>query len=355
LAAVERLEDAERALAEAEEARFKAQAQIRNQADSPILQDITFLPSGDPGAVQSATDQSTAIQIDGVNRVAEITKERIEETSDLKQQKDKEDAEAAIDNEQSFWSRAQSLAVSALAAISDAVFNVQEQRLEDELATNLEGLEAEYAQRQELAEGNTVLQTQLDEELATKKKALEAQAATDRKKIAIKEGIAQLALGVIEAIPDPFRIASAFALGAIQLAVIRSQQFARGGKVLSVDPTPLSSGLITAAPNIATQPNGDSVLATVKPGEVILNELQQKLLGGAATFKSIGVPGFADGGRIPQVINPNAFFGNNSLGDLVARFDEDQVNQLASLIGKQAKAGSKEGIAEGLDDANRTA
>ena len=67
------------------------------------------------------------------------------------------------------------------------------------------------------------------------------------------------------------------------------------------------------------------------------------------------MPGFADGGRIPQVINPNAFFGNNSLGDLVARFDEDQVNQLASLIGKQAKAGSKEGIAEGLDDANRTA
>ena len=135
----------------------------------------------------------------------------------------------------------------------------------------------------------------------------------------------------------------------------RSQQFARGGKVLSIDPTPLSSGLITASPNIPTQTNGDSVLATVKPGEVILNELQQKLLGGAITFKSIGVPGFTEGGQIPQVINPNSFFqANNSCG-LVAKLDQKQIDQLANSIGKEAEAGARKGISEGLDDANRTA
>jgi hypothetical protein len=38
------------------------------------------------------------------------------------------------------------------------------------------------------------------------------------------------------------------------------------------------------------------MLATVKTGEVILNERQQAALGGEATFRAIGVPGFAGGG-----------------------------------------------------------
>lgn len=42
--------------------------------------------------------------------------------------------------------------------------------------------------------------------------------------------------------------------------------------------------------------NGDDRLATVKTGEVILNERQQRALGGDETFRRIGVPGFADGG-----------------------------------------------------------
>lgn len=47
-----------------------------------------------------------------------------------------------------------------------------------------------------------------------------------------------------------------------------------------------------------TRSNGDNVLATVKTGEVILNQRQQSALGGASTFRSIGVPGFAEGGVV---------------------------------------------------------
>ncbi len=46
--------------------------------------------------------------------------------------------------------------------------------------------------------------------------------------------------------------------------------------------------------------NGDNLLATVKTGEVILNERQQAALGGDATFRRIGVPGFAGGSFIGQ-------------------------------------------------------
>lgn len=45
-----------------------------------------------------------------------------------------------------------------------------------------------------------------------------------------------------------------------------------------------------------TRSNGDNILATIRTGEVILNERQQAALGGANTFRRIGVPGFASGG-----------------------------------------------------------
>lgn len=45
-----------------------------------------------------------------------------------------------------------------------------------------------------------------------------------------------------------------------------------------------------------TRSNGDNILATVKTGEVILNKDHQAMLGGDATFRKIGVPGFAGSG-----------------------------------------------------------
>jgi hypothetical protein len=44
--------------------------------------------------------------------------------------------------------------------------------------------------------------------------------------------------------------------------------------------------------------NGDNLLATVRTGEVILNEQHQRMLGGPSTFASIGVPGFANSGLV---------------------------------------------------------
>lgn len=56
------------------------------------------------------------------------------------------------------------------------------------------------------------------------------------------------------------------------------------------------NGKITQGSNIPTQKGGDNILATLKTGEVVLNESQQERAGGSAFFSSIGVPGFATGG-----------------------------------------------------------
>lgn len=98
-----------------------------------------------------------------------------------------------------------------------------------------------------------------------------------------------LSLGTFRAI----QIALTVATTAAQIASISAQKYALGGKVQK-----LGNGRITAAQNVPEQDNGDNVLAFVRQNEVILNEQQQAMLGGADTFRRIGVPGFAGGGRV---------------------------------------------------------
>jgi hypothetical protein len=82
----------------------------------------------------------------------------------------------------------------------------------------------------------------------------------------------------------PILAASTIALGLSN--VQRIAGFAGGGRIGRGFGVPISRS------------NGDNILATVKTGEVILNERQQAALGGSRTFRSIGVPGFADGGVV---------------------------------------------------------
>lgn len=96
---------------------------------------------------------------------------------------------------------------------------------------------------------------------------------------------AQLGIGAAVAIP------LAVALAAAQAAAVISKPipaFASGG---------LTGKRISSNDGVAIRRNnGDDILATVKAGEVILNQAQQNMLGGAAMFRRIGVPGFAEGG-----------------------------------------------------------
>jgi len=84
--------------------------------------------------------------------------------------------------------------------------------------------------------------------------------------------------------------AAVYAYGLAQAAGINAIGFAKGGRALSGKRISHGDG------THVTRSNGDNLLATVRTGEVILNERQQAALGGANTFRRIGVPGFAAGG-----------------------------------------------------------
>lgn len=74
------------------------------------------------------------------------------------------------------------------------------------------------------------------------------------------------------------------ALGIAQAAAVAGIQFAKGGVVPGKGRAPRT---------------GDHVRINANPGEVILNDSQQAALGGASTFRKIGVPGFQGGGVVP--------------------------------------------------------
>jgi hypothetical protein len=110
---------------------------------------------------------------------------------------------------------------------------------------------------------------------------------------AIIEATINTAVAITANLANPFLAALAGVAGALEIAAIAGQTmpaFAKGGAVLSGQRIGANHGVPI------TRSNGDNLLATVKTGEVILNEAQQNALGGAATFARIGVPGFASGG-----------------------------------------------------------
>lgn len=165
------------------------------------------------------------------------------------------------------------------------------------------------------------------------KQAEEAQkkAAKREKTLAIIQATVQTALGVARALgsaPPPINFINAgitAVLGAAQIATIAAQPLATGGVI--------TGRRVNDAQNIPTRSNGDNVLATVKRGEVVLNERQQAALGGASTFRAIGVPGFAGGGIVPPITAPAAAMAGSG-GDLFAALDRktDAINQRIDRI-----------------------
>lgn len=91
-------------------------------------------------------------------------------------------------------------------------------------------------------------------------------------------------------------------LGAAAAGIAIASGLDRVREITSVDVDGFAGGGLTGKKITSTdgrpirRSNGDNLLATVKTGEVILNKRQQNALGGASTFRKIGVPGFADGG-----------------------------------------------------------
>lgn len=121
--------------------------------------------------------------------------------------------------------------------LTSALFNNQRQAIDENKTAEISALEETYEARLEAAEGNKAEETRLKAELEAEKKEIERKAAEERKKIAIKEALINAALAITKVFATtafPASLIAAAGIGiqtAFQIAAIRAQKFARGGKL----------------------------------------------------------------------------------------------------------------------------
>ena len=178
-----------------------------------------------------------------------------------------------------------------------------------------------------------------------------------------KQILLSIASAQTQAIAQPDSVATfgatGIARGAILTGLIKAafsvvksaiQSFADGGQVL---PDYSNTGVIPNKQNTKRQRNGDRVLAYLTPGEVILNKAQQQQavrMYGTDIFAQLGIPGFADGGIVPntpQLINPvTVQSGNVSL-------NANDLQTQAALIAQQTAAATQQAIRQGIAEAEQ--
>jgi hypothetical protein len=182
------------------------------------------------------------------------------------------------------------------------------------------------------------------DQIAKDKEKAEKERAKQEKARSIIEAVIATALAVIKSLPNiPLSILAGIT-GAASIATIAAQPLAKGGVVGEGDEIVqfANGGKVTSRGNIKPLSNGDNVLATLKTGEVVLNQGQQRKIG-YKSLKSAGIPNFANGGlvgaptSIIQTANEDTALAKRNLELLQsgieatnARFDRLQVNWTAN-------------------------
>lgn len=192
--------------------------------------------------------------------------------------------------------------VNAIQSVANTAFQLSQNQITEDLNNVKSSNEQKQNELQSQLDKGLISQAQFNEkkkELDTKLKreegALNKKAFEQKRTASLIEATINTGVAVTKALASggiPLAIIAG-ALGAIEIGVILAQPtpaFAKGGKVLSGQRITQNDGVGIS------RTNGDNLLATVRTNEVILNEQQQAMLGGAETFARIGVPGFAMGG-----------------------------------------------------------
>lgn len=315
--------------AQAEEAAKKTSERIKSD-----LQTIEF-----PVEVK-ASEAELAFQKqieDGVKKIAD--EKRAADEAELQRRREINEAleQGAIDTAQN---------------IANAISEISKNRLQQETDAQLEALDMETKKQIDAAGGNQAKIALIEKDAAKKREAIEKEAAKKRKALAVKEAVINTAIAITKALtgavpPLNFILAGiAAAAGAAQIAVINSQEFWEGGTVKR-----LPTGKVREKQNAPKTVHGDTVLAYLKPGEMVLNEPQQntiRSLYGKDAFALAGVPGEAPGNttRIPGfasggvvgIVPQNGFANQVASQPVEVRADAQFTDAQISAIGENMGA-----------------
>ena len=136
--------------------------------------------------------------------------------------------------------------------------------------------------------------------LAGENKGLAIAAVVIQRAAAIAQIISNIAIANVKAIAaSPLTMGQPWVAinsisGGIAAAAVVAESIASIGEINKY----ALSGRIKNGLRVRPDSRGDDTLVVAKQGEVILNSRHQSMLGGAATFKKLGVPGFAGSGMV---------------------------------------------------------
>jgi hypothetical protein len=269
--------------------------------------------------------------------------------------------EQAIQDEIDKKKQIRDAAIDAAESIAGAILDVEKNRIESQKETAITALDEEYRKKLDAAQGNNVLQEKLQKELDAKKLAIEKKAAKQRQDLAIKEAIVQGALAVIKALATS-NFAAAIAAGVAtiaQIAVIKSQKFAKGGMV--------KFGTFGGKPHSQGGTKGqfeDGTNVEVEKDEVfaIVNKRNAPMLKRLSAVNAYGGHGtrfFEKGGALnftPQIALPQ----QTALVQVLpsqATFTDSQSAQIGEIAGRKIAEllapVVQNSIALGINDSNR--
>ena len=337
-------------------------------------------------AVKQTTEDAKATQlqaIDSVDAARQVAHDAELARAEAEKQKRAEIRDAAI---------------STAGEIASGILTIQRNNDQAETEAKLAAIDEEYEKKKTAAQGNAKLIEKLEKEQAKKKEAVEKQAAEKRKQQAIIEAIINTAQAIIKAAPNPILMAFAAAVGAVQVGVISSQKFAKGGFTdkdgeTGIYPKPLYDALpdftrggMTGAGTPHRDDTGRRVAgkipgsnAVVHAGEYVAPAWQVKamphLFGGLEqqrrtrskpfaqggfTKKNFGnfvhVKPYANGGFSDPIIglpNSTEFQRQTIAVTASAEFTDAQVAQIGRIIAAENGRVVRTAIGEGLGDANR--
>lgn len=227
--------------------------------------------------------------------------------------------------------------------ISDKIFEYERAQQEAKAESELEYIDSIYEARLKAAEGNATETAKIEAEYATVKKAAEKKAAEERRQIALKEAAVNLALGVIKAIPNLVLMGVAAVAGAIQIATIKSQKFAKGGGV--------KRGGYTGEGYGQPDETGHIPVGIVHDGEYVIPKWQvRKSPSLIRSLESDRLRGYATGGLATAGSGGISLESFAMMADIIAVRVAESVGAAAY---KGTARGSESGSASGITKVSR--
>lgn len=309
----------------------------------------------------AALEQRKAAEIDFNNAVVDAETARknaaleADKAINDSDQKVADDKLARLEKEKGKRRELQDGILEASRTVAGAIFDIEKNRIDNQLKSSTDALDAEFAKKREAAAGNADQLAKLDVQYQKKKEALEKEAAQKRKRLALIEAVVNGALAVVKALPNiPLAIFAGIAAAA-QIAVIASQKFAAGGMA--------KFGKFGGRPHSQGGTRGqfdDGTNVEVEKDEVfiILNKRASKQIRQLSDFNfSHGGNRFADGGALGFTPQFQTFNNNTQEIAIIAQagFTDEQVAFFAKSVADQTSIKTRNAVVAGLDDRNRTA